>query len=72
MTRIVYRFPKCVSKKFKYWNELEPIFGDRASSKPVVNLDDRNHLFSDSSSSSEDDDDDNNNSNDDGIQVSSG
>ena len=65
-------FSEMCIKKFKYWNELEPIFSDRASSKPVVNLDDRNHLFLEGSSSSDDDNnDDNNNSNDDGIQVDS-
>ena len=63
-------FSEMCIKKIKYWNELEPIFGDYASSKPVVNSDDIDHLL-DKSSSSDDDDDDDNNTNDDGIQLDS-
>ena len=68
-------FIGAVKKRFKYWDELEPIFGDRASATPISNSDKRSSLqlssdSSDSDSNNESYDSNNNNNNDNNSEDS--
>ena len=59
-------------QKKKYSDKLESIFGDPFSSKPVVNLEDINHLQNLDSNSDNDSDDNNDNDNPSSNSSSSG
>ncbi|OEU08225.1 hypothetical protein FRACYDRAFT_250012 [Fragilariopsis cylindrus CCMP1102] len=61
-------FIGAVKKRFKYWDELEPIFGDRASATPISNSDKRSSLQLSSDSS----DSDNTNTNDKVLPIDEG